>query len=211
MWTPNFGHRKLVTHVDNGEPHFLTFSCYGRLPLLSKDRTRLWFVEALEEARQSHKFHLWAWVIMPEHIHLLIWPPPAFMDADPAGNQGKTAGILADIKRPVGRKAIRYLSEKAPKFLERLTVRNRGRTYRRFWQAGTGYDESISEVGALHEVIEYIHLNPVRRGLVARPEDWEWSSARDWLGMAMKAKCLVDRTLPTALDIPWKRRGIVNR
>src|SRR4051812_33170679 len=117
MWTPTFGHRKQVKHVDNGEPHFLTFSCYGRLPLLSKDRTRQWFLESLKEARQSHKFHLWAWVIMPEHIHLLIWPLPVLVTSDPAVDQCNTSEILADIKRPVGRKAIRYLSDAAPNFL----------------------------------------------------------------------------------------------
>jgi putative transposase len=52
--------RKKVKHCDNGEPHFLTFSCYLRLPLLSKDRTRQWFVETLEEARTVHRLHLWA-------------------------------------------------------------------------------------------------------------------------------------------------------
>src|SRR5205823_3282650 len=118
----------------------LTYSCYGRLPLLSKDRTRQWFVDALEDARKNHRFHLWSWVIMPEHIHLLIWPPPVVAGIDATAGLSKTAGILADIKRPVGRKAIRYLADTAPKFLERLTVRNRGRTYRRFWQAGTGYE-----------------------------------------------------------------------
>jgi putative transposase len=144
VWTPS-GYRKRVKHYDNGEPHFLTFSCYRRLPLLSKDRTRQWFVEALHEARRTHGFHLWAWVVMPEHIHLLIWPPAARIDVDPASTRGKTAGILADLKRPVGQKAIQYLEEHAPEFLERLTVRNRNRTYRRFWQVGSGYDENISE------------------------------------------------------------------
>ena len=203
MWTPA-GHRKLVKHYDNGEPHFLTFSCYGRLPLLTKDRTRNWFLDALGAARTAHRFHLWAWVIMPEHVHLLLWPPLSELNPDTASTKGKVKGILADIKRPVGTKAIRHLKQHAPDFLERITVRNRNRTYRRFWQAGSAYDENVGDVLALHAICDYIHENPVRRGLVARPEEWEWSSARYWLNPSLDA-LPIDRTLPATLEIPWNR------
>ena len=205
MWLPTFGHRKLVRHYDNGEPHFLTFSCHGRLPLLSKDRTRRWFVEALDEARKTHGFQLWAWVIMPEHVHLLIWPPAARIATDPRSNAGRTAGILADIKRPVAQRAIQYLEQHASKFLERLTVRNRNRTYRRFWQAGSGYDENINNPEAVHEVVNYVLQNPVRRGLVERAEDWEWSSARESSVTAADCLIRIDRTIPATLEIPWTR------
>ena len=200
MWSPAFGHRKLVKHYDNGEPHFLTFSCYRRWPLLSKDRTREWFVEALNDARREHGFHLWAWVVMPEHAHLLIWPP--ISQIDPHATRGRTSGILAAVKRPVGQKAIEFLAEHDPEFLERLTVRNRNRQYRRFWQPGSGYHENVNDVEALHEIIEYIHANPVRRGLVTRAEDWPWSSARDWIGLPHAHMCPVDRTLPTRIVFP---------
>ena len=206
MWSPAFPHRKRVKHYDDGQPHFLTFSCYNRLSLLSKDRTRQWFVEALQAARKKHGFHLWAWVIMPEHVHLLIWPPASRIDSDSKSRNGTISGILSDIKRPVARNAIRYLERHSPGYLDRLTVRNRNRTYRRFWQAGTGYDENVSEVGTLHEIIAYIHENPVRRGLVLRAEKWMWSSAREWLEDSPNSICMIDRTLPAMLEIPWNMR-----
>jgi putative transposase len=53
----------------------------------------------------------------------------------------------------------------------------------------------------VHEVIDYIHMNPVRRGLVERPEDWPWSSARDWLGLP-GCPLPVDKTIPPMLIIP---------
>ena len=69
-------YRPKVTHYDiPGHAHFLTFSCYRRLPLLGKDRSRWWFVQALEKARRRHHFDPWAWVLMPEHVHLLISEP----------------------------------------------------------------------------------------------------------------------------------------
>ena len=86
-------HRKRVKHIDlSGHAHFLTFSCYRRMQLLSKDRTRFWFLEALGKARVKHEFDLWAWVIMPEHVHLLIYPRKPHY---------KTSKILASVKKRV--------------------------------------------------------------------------------------------------------------
>src|SRR5438105_2182185 len=61
---------------DGGEPRELTFSCYRRYPFLVADRTLEWFREALEAARSKFGFQLWAYVVMPEHVHLLVVPGP---------------------------------------------------------------------------------------------------------------------------------------
>jgi putative transposase len=66
-----------------------------------------------------------------------------------------------------------------------VTVREGPRIRRRFWQPGGGYDRNITSIEALRAMIDYIHANPVRRGLVARPEDWEWSSARWYRGLRL--------------------------
>src|SRR5262249_4899113 len=146
---------------DPGHAHELTFSCYRRLPLLSRDRTGGWVVEAIERARRLEPFDVWAYVIMPEHVHVLIRP------REP-GDQ--VAGFLWRLKRPVGRRAIDHLRASAPAFLERLTVtRGDGSRERRFWQAGGGYDRNVVEPETTRLIIDYIPLNPVRRGLVGRP------------------------------------------
>jgi putative transposase len=184
--------KRIKHHHIPGHAHYLTFSCYRRLPLLSKDRSRDWFLEALDKARTRHQFDLWAWVIMPEHVHLLIWPRrPAY----------RMAKILASIKKPVGENAIRYLRAHAPAFLGRLTVCNRNRTYHRFWQAGPGWDHNLYEPLTIHRAIAYVHHNPVRRGLVARPEEWPWSSAADWAG-GEPPGLRVDRTVPPLGTLP---------
>ena len=183
--------RKGVRHFDlPGDAHFLTFSCFHRLPLLNKDRTRRWLLESIAEARVRHNFHLWAWVIMPEHVHLFIHP---------CKSNYEMAAILSSIKRPVGEKAIAYLSTRKSQFLERLTVRTRTRTYRRFWQAGPGQDHNIYDSATAHRVVDYIHNNPQLCGLVSRAENWYWSSARDW-GGAMDVPIRVDRTLPSIVE-----------
>ena len=181
-------HRKTVKHYDiPGDAHLLTFSCYQRYALLSKERSRLWFIDALDKARKKHGFHLWAWVIMPEHIHLLVWTPDSEMKIDK---------ILASIKKPVSYKAAQYLKHHAPLFLEKLTVVSAGRTCHRFWQSGPGWDQNLYNPPAIHNAIEYIHNNPVRRGLVQTPTAWQWSSACNWAGIE-STHIQVDHTVPT--------------
>jgi putative transposase len=164
-------HRKQCRRYnDPGHAHELTFSCYRRLPLLSRDRTRVWLLEAIDAARRTAHFELWAYVIMPEHVHILLCPRQT---------PYKVSQILWRIKRPVGHRAIAYLEKHNPAWLEKLTVRYpNGCIEHRFWQAGGGYDRNVTESRTLFQMIDYIHLNPVRRGLVEHPEDWEWSSAR---------------------------------
>lgn len=180
-------HYKTMKHYElEGDAHYLTFSCFHRIPLLSKERSCQWFINALLKARIKHDFHVWAWVIMPDHAHLLIWPQR---------KKYKMGPILRSIKQPVGSQAIRHLRKHSPTFLNRLRVINKNRTYYRFWQPGGGFDGNKVEPAAIHQIIEYIHNNPVRAGLVERAIDWKWSSAREWAeldGILLP----VNRTLP---------------
>ena len=100
---------------------------------------------------------------------------------------------------PVGIRAIGHLRRHAPKFLNKLRVVNKNRTYYRFWQPGGGFDGNQVEPAAIHEIIEYIHNNPVRAGLVEKAIDWKYSSARDWAGFP-NVILPVDRTVPTWLN-----------
>jgi putative transposase len=106
-----------------GEARELTFSCYRHYPFLSRERTREWFREALEDARLQFGFQLWAYVLMPEHVHLLINPGDAPDQVSP---------FLQVLKEPVARKAIAYLKANAPGWLSRLTVREGRRVRHRF-------------------------------------------------------------------------------
>jgi putative transposase len=175
---PNTGEariRKCRRRYDEpGDARELTFSCYRRFRFLDRDRTRGWFISALRDALARLPVELWAYVVMPEHVHLLVVPR-----GEPAG----VSEFLRSVKEPVARRAIAYLREHAPDWLPRITVREGRRVRHRFWQPGGGYDRNINEPDTLPSVIDYIHNNPVRRGLVARPEDWEWSSARWYAGI----------------------------
>jgi putative transposase len=130
-------------------------------------------MEALGAARVKHRFALLAYVIMPEHAHLVVRPLLPVYDI---------AMILKSIKQPVARKAKRFLEEHNPEWLKKLTVMRGSRAVFRFWQTGPGYDRNVRDQGELSEKITYMHNNPVRRGLVATPESWEWSSAGWYTG-----------------------------
>ena len=68
------------------------------------------------------------------------------------------------------------MKSNAPEWLGPVTVPEGPRLRHRFWQRGGGYNRNITSTEALHAVIEYIHANPVRRGLVASAEAWECSA-----------------------------------
>lgn len=157
-----------------GQPRELTFSCYRSIPFLNNDCTRQWFRESLEAARCKYHFHLLAYVVMPEHVHLLVAP-----GAEPEN----MSSFLQAIKEPVARKAVAYLKSHNPAWLERLTVHEGRRVRHRFWQPGGGYDRNVIRSATLRSMVQYLHANPVRRGLVAQAEDWEWSSARWFAGV----------------------------
>jgi len=153
---------------ESGHAHELTFTCHHRHHFFAADRTCEWLAEAIDQARRRWQFALWAYVFMPEHVHLVICPRREEYDIP---------SLLKAIKEPVGRRAVRYLEQNSPEWLPRITVRRGGREERRFWQAGGGYDRNVTEVTTLLAMIDYIHNNPVRRGLVAEASAWKWSSA----------------------------------
>ena len=168
--------RKRRRHTFNapGDAHELTFSCYHRFKFLNAERTCLWLAEAINEARSEFDFALWAFVFMPEHVHLIAYPRRSSHSVE---------GIRRAIKEPVGRKAIRHVIDNAPEWLPRITRTRGKRIERLFWQSGGGFDRNITQPKTLLGMIDYIHLNPVRRGLVTRASDWRWSSARWFEGI----------------------------
>jgi len=181
-------YRKKLKHYNiPGHAHLLTFSCYRRLQLLLDDRTRYRLAQSINEARIQFQFDLWAWVFMPEHVHLLVWPRLYDYTIDQC---------LKAIKAPVARREIAYYAARADPVLNELTITQGKRTSRRLWQCGGGHDTNLSDSRAVHNAINYIHRNPVERKLCRSPEDWIWSSARDWAGLESPVFLKVDRTVP---------------
>jgi putative transposase len=164
-------HRKRVRHFNEpGHCHELTFSCFYRLPLLTHDYVCHLLSQSLDRALVRQGFWLLAFVYMPEHLHLLVFPvtPTARIER-----------LLFAIKRPFSYRVKEYLEHTDLALLQQLTVQERpGKTVFRFWQEGPGYDRNLTSREAVLSVIDYIHNNPVRRGLSVTPDQWKWSSWR---------------------------------
>jgi putative transposase len=161
-------HKKTIKHFNiPGHAHELTFSCFHRYPLLNADRTCQWLAEKTERARLKWNYDVLAYCFMPEHVHLVVLP---------LDEEYEIETFLQSVKQPVSQEAGNFLRKNDErKWLERLKD---GKGSFRFWQKGPGYDRNITEETTLRKMIDYVHLNPVRRGLVERAEDWQWSSAR---------------------------------
>lgn len=164
-------HRKRVKHYhEPGDLHELTFSTYRRKLLLTNDTWRRWLAESIDKACEKQSCRLVAFVFMPEHVHLLVHP------AHP--EPSTISDFLSTLKRPVSVRVKQALTHSGSPLLRTLTVRERpGKQTFRFWQEGPGYDRNLNQEQTVMLVIDYIHANPIRRGLVERARQWKWSSA----------------------------------
>ena len=155
--------RKLKRHHGQGDLHFITFSCYERRPLLGTVKARNLFVKILGEVRSRCGSLLVGYVVMPEHVHLLLSEP----------RKGNLAQLVQVLKQRVSR-AIRARKRRVPGQLT-LNFPNTTGELRRFWQRRY-FDFNVYSAKKLREKLEYIHANPIQRKLVAHPRDWPWSS-----------------------------------
>ena len=147
-----------------GHLHFITFSCYRRLPLLKTARARDVFAKELSKIRNEMGFQLVGYVVMPEHVHLLIGEP----------KQGTPSIVLQKLKLRVARK-MRKRKRSGSAAQLRLPFAEAGESLQAFWQARF-YDFNVYTRGKMKEKLNYMHANPVVRGLVEHPRDWSWSS-----------------------------------
>lgn len=190
MASPNQHFRKIKHYNDPGDVHELTFSCHDRMPLLTNDLWRKLLSESVDRALNGHNYFLVAFVFMPEHVHLLVYP---------GVGGGDIRAFLYAIKRPYSYRIKELLQASHTSLLSKLTVtdRRKGVVFR-YWQKGPGYDRNLNTNDVIRASIDYIHLNPVRRGLCQRASDWKWSSAR-WYETDRKHK---DPELPTIHGLP---------
>lgn len=183
-------HRRTLKRFDTpGQVRFITFSCFQRRPFLRSDRARQWLADAIIRARDIHHFHLWAYVFMPTHAHLLIYPPKACPRVGPA---------LASIKLSIARHAINWTRAHAPdKLFLMEDPDSKDKITYRFWQRGAGYDRNLWTPKRIWKAIDYIHLNPVEAELSTSEYGWHWSSATDFARLGTGPISLDHEVLPS--------------
>ncbi|NLD93818.1 MAG: hypothetical protein GX639_14270 [Fibrobacter sp.] len=165
MEKPPFTNRHYNT---SGHAHELTYSCYRRSPYFNDPLACRLFLDSVRRAQIKFNFHLWAYIIMPNHVHLLIWPCDQEYDI---------SKILQAINGAMSRRYSRLLRRINPSLHSTFFERDSKNHGFRFWQRGGGFDRNLFNDKAIYDSIRYIENNPVRAKIVQTTEQYNWSSA----------------------------------
>lgn len=169
---------------------FITTVTRNRLAVFRSDALKVVACAALDEARRSGDFALLAYVIMPDHVHVL------------SDGTLRASETLRYVNGILSRRVLGYLRDGGfAKSLEKLRCAPKGRGHE--YSLVDHHSNALPVFGEAFfmQKMNYLHLNPVRAGLAARAEDYRWSSARCWLGRAAEAE-------PLRVDlekIVWRR------
>jgi putative transposase len=145
--------KQLKRYYGGTDLHFITFSCYRRQPYLQSSSRKSLFLEIVETVRQRYRFAVIGYVVMPEHVHLLLGEPEI----------SDLSIVIQVLKQTVSR---------------RVSLLGEG-SVESFWQRRF-YDFNVFTERKRAEKLRYMHRNPVARGLVEKPEQWQWSSFRHY-------------------------------
>jgi putative transposase len=158
--------------------HFVTTSCYHRRPFLNSSQARDCFLSVLEATREKYRFVVAGYVVMPEHVHLLITEPEV----------GNPSTVMQVLKQRTAKALLLKRKPRRPRQSQLVPEERRS-----FWQERF-YDFNVWSTRKRFEKLRYMHRNPVRSGLVESPEEWQWSSYRYYL---------LNELGPVKLDVGW--------
>jgi putative transposase len=170
--------------------YYLTSFAKDRLRVFRTDALKTVVCKALDEARNSGKFSLYAYVIMPDHLHIIT------------DSMLKASKTLQFVNGIISRRVIDYLKDAGFETSLRKLEHAVGRRRRRYslWDRHPDARLLLTEE-MLMQRVKYTHMNPVRAGLVERAEDYRWSSVRIWAGRPLESEPLL-----MDLDrIKWRR------
>ncbi len=181
--------------ISNDTPaHYLTSVTRNRLPVFRQPVLTELVCKALDEARRSAGFLLFAYVVMPDHLHAIL------------GSELKPSKVAQYVNGIIARRVINYLKDHGYKdSLAKLAHEDRGRGYRfSLWDHHSNM-KRLTQEDVFMQKVNYLHQNPVRTGLINQAKDYRWSSARFWA-----RKPLEDEPLEIDIDkIHW--RGAASR
>jgi len=143
---------RLKHYDDLGTARFITFCCYRLQPFLQQPRASELLIKYINETRNKYGFKLLGYVIMPEHVHMVLLPPDGM----------KLGLVIREIKSKIARE---YFA---------LDM-NATSGQNVFWQKRC-YDHNCRSMESTREKINYCHNNPVKRGLAMEPRGYTWSS-----------------------------------
>jgi len=146
---------------DELHAHFVTFSCYRRRRLLDHDRAKRIVSGVLAAQLASRDAACVGFVVMPDHVHAIVWFP----------QPGQLSVFMQQWKRISSHHIRRWVQEELTSYARRVGSGDP------LWQAKY-YSVNLCDEEEIRERLTYIHGNPVRAGLVSRPCEWAFGSAR---------------------------------
>jgi putative transposase len=170
----NVGVSKLKHYYGLNHLHYLTNSTYRRARLFDSERFRKQWVATFGELWGELKFRILGYVLMPEHFDALIWP----------GAEANPSQIMQKLEDRTALFILKNLRENLgyawwQKMLARVTLPPTVHHHAHFRVWGRKfYDMNIWSPKKRDEKLNYMHNNPVKRGLLKHPGDWPWSSWR---------------------------------
>jgi len=134
--------------------------------------------------REKHNIKILGYVLMPEHVHLVLHPP-----------EGLRLGVVVgQLKAYSARAVLAAWSKQGISVPQQLVIENGGFRKHALWQRRC-YDHNCRTVEKVREKINYCHNNPVSRGLVSEPGEWPWSSYR-WYAGRRDVPLIIDSISP---------------
>ena len=156
--------------------HFVTFSVIGWIDVFSRESYKEIFVNSLKYCQENKGLKLHAWVIMTNHVHLII-----------SSNTNKIEDIVRDLKKYTSKKIIAAIQENPTESRKEWMMNlfsyagknNNNNKDFQFWKQDY-HPIELNTAEKLKERLDYLHENPVRSGLVWEPWHYKYSSAIDY-------------------------------
>jgi putative transposase len=158
--------------VELESPHFITCTIVGWLPVFARPRYLDIITAALTFCRQQKGLRLHAYVVLDNHLHLMV-------------SSYDLSQVIRDFKRHTVKEILAVARQEDKQWIlkqfEFFKSVHKGNSQHQVWQEGF-HPQAITTEDMLRQKLNYIHYNPVRIGLVDHPEDWRYSSARNYFG-----------------------------
>lgn len=155
--------------------HFVTSTIVEWLPVFTMGACCDIVVEAMKYCREHKGLLVHAWLIMENHFHAIVAGP-------------ELASTIGNLKKFTSRRLLAQIEAEGRRWLVQqlgfFRAAHKTHSMHQVWQEGI-HPQALPTDEILQQKIDYIHRNPVERGLVATPEDWRYSSAHEWREGAM--------------------------
>jgi len=163
---------------DQSKAYYLTFTVVGWIDVFSRKIYRDIFIESLRYCQQNKGLNIYAYVIVTNHVHLLA-----------SCENDNLSDVIRDLKKFTSKKIIDAIQTEAESrrnwmmnlFSFEAKNHTRNKNYQ-FW-IQENHPEEIYSNKFITQKVQYIHNNPIRAGIVEHPENYLYSSARNYAEM----------------------------